>query len=557
MLRTLNVKDFAIIDRAEVHFQAGMTALTGETGAGKSLLVDALLLLAGARAEASMVRHGADRADLSAEFDLTALPAIRQWLAECELDAGERLVLRRVIRADGSSRAFINDSPVSIGKLREASEGLLEIHGQHEHQALLQRKHQRALLDAFGQHGELRAQVAALAKRHGQVLQALAELAQAERGDPDRLEYLRFQHGELARVALSAEAFQALLDQHRRLASASALIEGAERLQAGLADESAIAPRLHRLIIDAQRLSALDPSLGNVLELLEAASIQLDEAASNVQRYLAHADLDPARYAELDAQLASLHELGRKHRTAPAELAQRVAQLAAEIEQLQNAAGRRAVLLTEQSRIEAEYQSAARALSSKRAETALTLGQAVTQVLHELAIAGGLVVQVETSADGVSADGQDEIEFLIHANPGQPPRPLRKVASGGELARIALAIEVAAIGSDEVPVMVFDEVDSGIGGATAEVVGRKLRELGQGRAVLCVTHLAQVAAQAHTQIAVSKSHDAGATRTDFHAVSGRERVEEIARMLGGLQITRATRANAEQMLNLKKASRAN
>ncbi len=554
MLRTLFVKDFAIIDRAEVHFQTGLTALTGETGAGKSLLVDALLLLAGARAETSMVRHGAERAELSAEFDLVALPRVRLWLSERELDADDTLVLRRVIRADGSSRAWLNDSPISIGNLRELSERLLEIHGQHEHQALLQRNHQRELLDAFGQHGELRTQVAALAQRHGQIVQNLADLAQAERGDPDRLDYLRFQHSELARVALSAEAFQTLIDQHRRLASAGALIEGAERLQQGLADESAIAPRLHRLISDAQRLLSLDPSLGNVLELLEAASIQLDEAASSVQRYLAHADLDPARYAELDQQLAILHELGRKHRTPPAELGQRVLQLAAEIEHLQHADSRRATLLAEQAGILADYARAATALSRRRGETALVLGRAVTAVLHELAIAGGFAVQIDSAADGVRADGRDEIDFLINANPGQPPRPLRKIASGGELARIALAIEVAAIGSDEVPVMVFDEVDSGIGGATAEVVGRKLRQLGQGRAVLCVTHLAQVAAQAHTQIAVSKSHHEGSTRTDFSVVAGKQRVEEIARMLGGLQITRETRANAEQML--KKAAQA-
>ncbi|MGD9582188.1 MAG: DNA repair protein RecN [Lysobacterales bacterium] len=554
MLRTLFVKDFAIIDRAEVHFQTGLTALTGETGAGKSLLVDALLLLAGARAEASMVRHGAERAELSAEFDLSALPRVRQWLSDGELDGGDSLVLRRVVRSDGSSRAWLNDAPISIGKLREVSEQLLEIHGQHEHQALLQRNHQRELLDAFGQHGDCCTRVAALARRHAEIGQLLADLDQAARGDPDRLDYLRFQHTELSRLALRPEDFQSLVDQHRRLASAGALIEGAERLQQGLADESAIAPRLHRLISEAQRLLSLDPSLSSVLELLEAASIQLDEAASSLQRYLAHADLDPARYAELDQQLAALHELGRKHRTPPSELGQRVQQLAVEIDQLQHADSRRTGLLTEQAAIAAEYQHVAAELSRRRSETAQVLSQAVTTVLHELAIAGGFAVQIETAADGVRADGRDDIEFLINANPGQPPRPLRKVASGGELARIALAIEVAAIGSDEVPVMVFDEVDSGIGGATAEVVGRKLRQLGQGRAVLCVTHLAQVAAQAHTQIAVSKSHHQGGTRTDFEVVAGKPRIEELARMLGGLQITRETRANAEQML--KKAAQA-
>ena len=552
MLHSLFVKDFAIIDRAEVHFQTGLTALTGETGAGKSLLVDALMLLAGARADAGMVRHGAERAEVSAEFEIGALPWVQEWLRDREFDHQGSLVLRRVIRKDGSSRAWLNDSPVTIGNLRELSVGLLEIHGQHEHQALLHRGHQRELLDAFGDNGELLARVAALAERHRQLGLALAQLDQADRGDPDRLDYLRFQHDELARVALVAADFQALVEQHRRLASASTLIEGAERLHLGLADENAIAARLHRLIHEGQRLLSLDPSLGPVLDLLNAASIQLDEAVSSVQRYLAHADLDPARYAELDRQLATLHELGRKHRTPPSELGQRVAQLLIEIEQLQNAGSHRAALLAEQASIAADYAEAAQALTEKRTETAQLLSQGVSAILHELAISGGFTVHIETASEGISAEGRDQVEFLVEPNPGQPPRPLRKVASGGELARIALAIEVALLGSDAVPVMVFDEVDSGIGGATAEVVGRKLRQLGQGRAVLCVTHLAQVAAQAHTQIAVGKSVAAGNTRTDFNVVTGKQRVEEVARMLGGVQITRETRINAEQML--KKAA---
>ncbi len=550
MLRTLYVKDFAIIDRAEITLSAGMTVLTGETGAGKSLLVDALLLLAGARADSSVVRHGADRAELSAEFDLRALPAARAWLRERELDEQDALRLRRVIRADGSSRAYLNDSPVSLTLLREAADHLVEIHGQHEHQALLTRKHQCILLDGFGDHASLLGEVSAVARRHAEIGQELTALEAGERHDPERVDFLKFQQTELERHALSAEDYARKLEDHRRLAHAAALIEGSEHLREQIDGdhEDALQPRVLRLATESRRLAGMDPGLSNIVELLDAAAIQLAEAASELEAYLGGNELDPARFAELDSQLGRLHDLGRKYRVAPGELAGKAAQLAAELARIEQAGGRREALIAERDKVMRSYRACSEALSAQRRASAARLSAEVSSLLAELAIAGSFEVSIQSNPELIRGDGCDEIEFMVSPNPGQPLRPLRKIASGGELARVALAIEVAAIGSDDIPVMVFDEVDSGIGGATAEVVGRKLRQLGKARQVLCVTHLPQVAAQGHQHFAVRKFVADGSTQTEFSEVSGKARTEELARMLGGVELTRETRANADQML---------
>lgn len=551
MLRTLFVKDFAIIDGADVNFASGLTVLTGETGAGKSLLVDALMLLAGARGDAGVVRHGAERAEMSAEFDLRALPQARAWLREQELDDEEQLRLRRVVRADGSSRAWINDRPVSLSVLRDAAGFLVEIHGQHEHQALLSRKHQLGLLDAFAQHPERVEDVARAARRIADLDRRIAELAGAEQGDPDRLDYLRFQHQELKKHALSGESYARLVDDHRRLAHAATLLQGSQQLIDALDsdDERSATSLLAHTATDARKLALLDPALAPVAELLESAGIQLVEAINELERYRSAQDLDPERYGELDAQLAKLHELSRKHRVPAQELGLRLEEIAADIDRLQHAGEKIEVLRRERDAAVGDYDRAATALSESRRFAATTLATRVTGLLRELAIAGAFEIQIDAAdADGFPSSGRDAVEFVVSPNPGQPGRPLRKIASGGELARISLAIEVAAIGSDDVPVMVFDEVDSGIGGATAEVVGRKLRELGSTRQVLCVTHLAQVAAQGHQHVAVRKSVEDGQTRTRIELLEAKPRVEEIARMLGGVEITSATRSAAKEMI---------
>jgi len=552
MLKSIFVKDFAIIDRAEVPLAAGMTVLTGETGAGKSLLVDALLLLTGARAEASVVRHGAERAELIAEFELDDGSPARQWLKEQDLDDDEALRLKRIVRADGNSRAWINDRPCSLTQLRELCTMIVEIHGQHEHQALLHRVQQMRLLDRFGKHETLLMAVASACRQVQSIEKSLSELEAAGSTDPDRVEFLKYQLKELKRDALDPSALAKLVDDHKRASNASQLLEGSSRVAEIVDGDDGQSMR--SLLADARaeldKLAALDDTLGPVLELIDAADIQLGEAADALARYRDRFDLDPQQFAKLDQQLTRLHELARKHRVAPKELVDRCESIEQELARIEGASGERDKLVAALAVAQKQYQTKAAELARARADSARRLDGAVTLILNELAIAGRFVAQLSARADTApNPAGSDEVEFLVSPNPGQPERPLRKVASGGELARISLAIEVATIGADEVPVMVFDEVDSGIGGATAEVVGRKLRELGRARQVLTVTHLPQVASLGHAHLRVAKKSEADQTRTLIDTLNAKSRIDEIARMLGGIELTSETRAAAKAMLD--------
>ena len=556
MLRSLVVKDFAIIDAAELALDAGMTALTGETGAGKSLIVDALMLLGGARADAGFVRHGCDKAELAAEFDLARAPAAKAWLRELELDDGDECRVRRVLRRDGSSRAFVNDSPVTIQTLKDLSSQLVEIHGQHEHQALLQRSRQLLLLDAYGGHEAHRSRVAEHARAWSAIEAEAAALEARTGGGGQGLEFLKFQLDELAKHALEPAALEALEAEHRRLSHGGELLAGcAQALDALDGDrDGAIRPQLARVAADVERLQLHDERLAPVVALRRDASVAVDEACDQLERRNDDDGIDPDRLARLDATLARLHDLSRKHRVPAAGLKAREEALREEYDSVAGADERLAALRAKQARVVAEYDAAAAELTRARAKSAQALGAAVSAMMGELGMAGGrFAVAVETTTDGApSAQGRDAVEFTVSANPGQPLRALRKIASGGELARIGLAIEVAALGKDDVATMVFDEVDAGIGGAVAEVVGRKLKALGRERQVLCVTHLAQVAAQAHHHVAVAKQRSAEDTRTAIAMLDDKRRLEEIARMLGGVEITTATRAHAKQMLEAGK-----
>ncbi len=551
MLTSLYVKDFAIVGEADITLAAGLTVVTGETGAGKSLLVDALLLLSGGRAEAGVVRHGSERAELAAEFDLSSQPDIRAWLQGEELDEDQLCQLRRVIRADGGSRSYINGRPVTLTQLKALGERLIEIHGQHEHQALLERGSQLALLDAFGGHAHTLAQVNDLARRWREVTTQIAQLGGSE-DHAERIEMLEYQVAELQRDALSASELDALDERHRQLANAGQLVQGCANVAELLDGESefALLRALARGQSEIARLALLDTRLAPVSEMIDAAQIQLVEANAELARYRDALDLDPERLGELDAQIARLHELARKYRTPMANLKQRENELRDELNSLQGAGERLQQLGHEQTSIEHEYTTAAMLLSNARAQAAAVLGTRVSELIAELGMGGGrLEIMLEPSAKSTpETNGRERAEFLVSANPGQPPRALRKVASGGELSRISLAIEVAALGLDEVGTMVFDEVDSGIGGAIAEVVGQKLRRLGSQRQVLCVTHLAQVATQGHQHFCVSKVSDGNSTQTRIDALDDKSRRDEIARMLGGIDITRETLAHAKQML---------
>ncbi|MBX3693308.1 DNA repair protein RecN [Dokdonella sp.] len=551
MLRSLYVKDFAVVDEAEIGFDQGLTVVTGETGAGKSLLVDALLLLAGGRADAAMVRHGCERAELSAEFDLDGHPELARWLREEELDEDGACQVRRVIRAEGSSRAWINGRPVTLAQLKTLGAGLVEIHGQHEHQALLDRHQQLALLDAFGRHEAERAAVAETARAWRDVGARIGALPHGEDAAA-RIEWLEHQVAELEAHALAPSELEALEHEHRRLANAGQLVQGAAGIGESLDGdgEYALTRVLGRAQYEATRLAGLDPRLGDLVERLAEARIQLEEAADALSRYRDGLDLDPERLAEIDDRLARLHELARKHRRPMAELAAHGAHLREELDILRGAGTALAKLQRERENQAAAWATASKALTAARHRAADGLGAAVAMMLGELGMGKGRFEVVLEATDGNEPTplGAERCEFLVSANPGQPPRPLRKIASGGELSRISLAIEVAALGLDEVGTMVFDEVDSGIGGAIAEVVGQKLRRLGSQRQVLCVTHLAQVAAQGHAHLKVSKSSDTAQTHTRIDRLDENARVDELARMLGGIEITATTRAHASQML---------
>ncbi|MEO6689595.1 MAG: DNA repair protein RecN [Dokdonella sp.] len=551
MLESLYVKDFAIVGEAEIAFGPGMTVVTGETGAGKSLLVDALLMLAGGRAEASMVRHGCERAELAAAFDLAAHDDLRDWLIAEDLDEDGACQLRRVIRSEGSSRAWINGRPVTVTQLKTLASSLIEIHGQHEHQALLDRAQQLSLLDAFGEHAAELADVARIAKGWRDTSARISELSRGA-DHAERIEWLSHQVDELDRHAIGPDELGTLEEQHKRLANSGQLLQGC----ASLADrldgdgEFALLGLVARAQTDIAHLAALDERLAPIGELVDAAQIQLAEAGDALARYQSALDLDPERLAETEAQLGKLHELARKHRVRMPELKAHADHLREELDSLRGAGASIATLREEQQRLAMAYAAAAKKLGKKRAATAQTLGTSVSSLMAELGMRGGrFEVQLETQTGGEpDPQGDERCEFLVSANPGQPPRALRKVASGGELSRISLAIEVAALGSDTIGTMVFDEVDSGIGGAVAEVVGQKLRALGARCQVLCVTHLPQVAAQGHRHLSVRKSTDGASTETRIDPLEGKARQEEVARMLGGIEITRETLANAKQML---------
>ena len=551
MLQTLFVKDFAIVGEAEIGFAGGLTVVTGETGAGKSLLVDALLLLAGQRADASVVRHGRERAELVAEFDLRDAASAKDWLASEEFDEGETCQLRRVIRSEGSSRAWINGRPATLAQLEALAEKLIEIHGQHEHQALLEKSSQLALLDAFGGHTADVAAVGAIAARW-RAIDAQMRVLSGEHDHSERIALLSHQVAELDRHALEPAELETLNETHKRLSNAGQLIQGTSALAELLDSDGEF--NLLRLMARAQnetkRLTEVDPNLAGVRDLLDAAGIQLGEANDALARYRDSLDLDPDRLAETEAQIGKLHELSRKHRVPAANLKAHAETLRNELESLQNAGAALGKLERERSAVEREYADVAKQLSAHRVATAQRLGTEVSALMAELGMAGGRFEALLEKTERATPDalGDERIEFLVSANPGQPPRPLRKVASGGELSRISLAIEVAALGLDEIGTMVFDEVDSGIGGAVAEVVGQKLRRLGGSRQVLCVTHLPQVASQGHQHLRVAKSNDGESTQTRIELLDAKARREEVARMLGGIEITRQTLAHAKEML---------
>lgn len=553
MLRHLSIKDFAVVRATELEFGPGMTVVSGETGAGKSLMVDALGFLSGLRADSGVVRHGAARAELSAEFAPSADAPARAWLRDNELDDDDQCQLRRVIRADGGSRSWINGRPVTLTQLGELAGMLVEIHGQHDQQALLARPSQLALLDAYARNEAERTQVRQAAARW----QALVDEAEAlsRQGDvSDRIGFLEHQLGELQREDLEPASIAGLTSSHRRQAHAGALLTACDVAAARLNgdDDASVLQLLQQTRHELSRVAEHDPRLGEVDALLDGAAIQLHEALALLDRVHGDLDADPDQFEDIERRLGRLHDLARKHRVPMEQLGEHRDALEAEVEQLRGADARLQALAGEIERAAGQWQGVAATLSASRRTAAAGLSATTTALIGELGMGGGqFLIEIEPQAVAKpDPNGAERVEFLVAANAGQPPRALRKVASGGELSRISLAIEVAALDLDAVPTMVFDEVDSGIGGAVADIVGQKLRALGEKRQVLCVTHLPQVASKGHAHYRVSKAPVDGMTQSAVEKLDSKAREEELARMLGGVEVSKEARAAARKLLQV-------
>jgi DNA repair protein RecN (Recombination protein N) len=548
----LQVRDFAIVDRIDIEFEPGMTVLTGETGAGKSILVDALGLVLGERGNAQLVRDGAKRAEFAAEFDVSSLPVVAAWLEEQALDLDGECLLRRVINADGRSRAFINGNSVPLSQLKAIGELLLDIHGQHFHQSLGRREIQRDLLDHFGGLLDQRAEAATHFIEWKSLAERFEELASAEADRASRLDLLTFQLQELDSLALRADEIAELNNERQKLQNSGRLAEGANSALEGLFDNDA--GNANSLVADALRaiepLAEIDTALEPVLEMLNSASIQVAEAADTLRRYGEALDMDPARRDWVEERLDAIQTISRKHRVKADELGELSDRLRAEHDELSHAEERGRELEEQAAAARSEFLKRARALSKGRHKAAAGFEAAVTDAMHGLGMPGGVfkVAMTTLGDDAAKPWGIDNIEFLISANPGQAPQSLAKIASGGELSRMSLSIQVIASDGSAIPTMVFDEVDSGVGGGVAEMVGRRLQELGANRQVLCVTHLPQVASLADQHFRISKVTDGKSTRTRVHGQGKDERIEELARMLGGVEITRKTLDHAAEML---------
>ncbi len=561
MLTQIRLRDFAIVDELELEFSGGMTALTGETGAGKSILVDALGLALGDRGDSGVVRHGAERAEIEAGFDISALPAVAGWLSDQDLDADSDCMLRRVIGKDGRSRAYINGRSVTLQALQELGAQLIDIHGQHEHQSLLRRDMQRALLDDYAGHESQLDMLATLYREWKRASEEVMQLRQAVEERTARGELLRYQVQELQSLALHNDEVDTLNQEHARLANVGRLLETSQRALSQIyeGEDGTAQQSLSQALHEIDALCELDPSLGETRELLNGALIQLQEGADALRRYTDRLELDPERLNQVELRLGSIHDLARKHRIVPQELPAQLALLELELDGLENADARLDTLQARIDELTGEFSQKAGLLSSARRSAAKTLSTRVSAIMAQLGMPGGRIdIQVEGATPvRFTPTGIDAIEFLVSANPGQPLRPLSKVASGGELSRISLAIQVITANSGRIPTLIFDEVDTGIGGGVAEVVGRQLRTLGEARQVLCVTHLPQVAAQAHHHLQVSKLSGKDHTRTSIRVLNVEQRTDELARMLGGVEITTQTLAHAEEMLTRAQQEPAN
>lgn len=550
MLQSLSIRDFVIVDKLDLEFNSGFTVLTGETGAGKSILIDALSLALGARGEAGFIRAGCERAEINLAVDIRTNTGLRNWLAENEIPHEEaELILRRIIYSDGRSRAFINGMPATIQQLKEAGDYLVDIYSQHAHHSLLKSHYQKQVLDEYAGLSELAAQLASLYKSWQELDQRRLDTENNAAAYADELAELRDQVRELAALVISAEEWEILQQEHSRLSHGASLLAGSEEARDILSESEYAAVR--QLIQAQHKLQALveyDSSLQEALDSIDSAVIQLEESSRFLNRYVQKAELDPERLNEVEQQIQSIHNAARKYRVRPEELDNLLKASQQRMTELESYAddGQLAKLATA---AKSAYMESAQKLSAGRKIAAQDLGKKITAEMQHLALAGGIFA-IELTAQTPAASGLEQVDFMVAGHAGVAPRPLSKVASGGELSRISLAIRVTTAQLVEIPTMIFDEVDVGIGGGVAETVGQLLGKLGEQRQILVITHLPQVAAQGQQHLKVSKSVVAGQTLSRIEALSAEQRIEEVARMLGGVEITDTTRKHASEMLGV-------
>ncbi|GMR01453.1 MAG: DNA repair protein RecN [Gammaproteobacteria bacterium] len=556
MLKHLYIRNFAIIDELELDFNSGMTALTGETGAGKSILLGALNLVLGDRADNDSIKQDAEFAEIVAEFDIQKLDDVSTWLVSQELNADEECILRRRISKDGRSRAYVNSTPVNLQIIRELAEMLIDIHGQHEHQSIMKSAVQRQLLDDYANHSPLLETVSNLYVELKLVEDQLQHLQQTSNEQNDRLDLLRFQTRELDALALEENEYQSLNSQHKRLANAEKLQTTVEQAIFLLSEDenTNIQSSVSRILGSLADINDIDKNLSPVSEMLSEALVQIDESVSLLQNYADNIDLDPSQLAKTEQRIQSILDLARKHRVEAGELEALHEKLQKELDDIGHVDERLDELIKEQKQLEEKYIKACDKLSESRKKAIAKLNKRITQSMQTLGMNGGMFkITIDPALSRRSAFGLDQIDFTVTANAGQVCKPIARVASGGELARISLAIQMIIANNSKIPSLVFDEVDSGIGGGIAEIVGQQLRILGQsnvdrGNQVICITHLPQVASQAHNHLRVEKQTLNKQTTSQVVTLDEEQRRQEIARMLSGVDITEQSLAHADEML---------
>ncbi|WP_031435543.1 DNA repair protein RecN [Methylomarinum vadi] len=553
MLVNITISDLAVVDQLDLDLEPGMSVLTGETGAGKSILLTALGLALGDRADSGYIRPNCKRAEINIEFDLHDAPAAQNWLQENELDDEQHCLIRRVINQDGRSKAYINNRPVTLQTLQDLSRQLVEIHGQHAHLTLLNGEEQRRLLDGFAANDNMLDELNAVYRSWNQSRRELDKLLKSRDDRNEREELLSYQLEELRHLDLDHFDYPALAEEHNTLANLGQILNvGQQQLDILYENEQqSVNQMLNHSIQALTDLSRYSSDLGAIAEQLNGAQIQIDEASHQLRRYLESQEADPQRLNWLDEEIGIVHNLTRKHHCEPEALPETALQMEQELNNLTHSDERIEALQQQCEQLLQKYRQQAEKLSRRRQQYGQQLSDRISAMIRDLGMPHGefiVTVDYEENAKP-TLNGNDRIEFLVSANPGLPAKPLAKVASGGELSRISLAIQVTTSTDKTTPTMIFDEVDSGIGGGIAEIVGQKMRSLSENRQVMCVTHLPQVAAQAHHHLFVAKNNNKNMTSSTVRSLSEDERISEIARMLGGVKLTEKTLAHAREMLN--------